>query len=582
VNTETASTETVSTEAVNTEAVNTESASANALSTQPVPVPVKPTQGGLGVQARRWWRQLTSMRTALILLFLLALAAVPGSLLPQRSLNPAKVDQYLAAHPALGPWLDRLDAFDVFASPWFAAIYLLLFVSLVGCVIPRIRLHARAMRQLPPAAPKRLDRLPFYAEFTSSAGSVSSAGLDSEFTAGLADRFRRTLRGRRWRTTVRTSSDGTVDVAAEKGYLKEIGNLVFHLSLVFLLIGVAAGSLWGWKANVLLTEGTGFCNTLQGYDSYDLGRAVTAESLPPFCVKLNEFSASFRPDGQPAKYQAEVEYSQGADDSGGHRKLVQVNDPLRLSGARVYLIDHGYAPILRYTDRYGRSYESPNPFLPNDANLSSDGVAIFADANQPPGATERVRNVEVAFEGVYTPTAPESGPKVRSVFPGERSPGITLVAYRGDTGLSAGIPRSVYSLDQGQVRRGALKTVGSKFLRPGQTWKLDDGSALTFVGTREWAGLRVDHDPGQLLALGAGVLMVIGLIGTLTVRRRRIWVRVRPGGQTLETGGLTRTDADDFTEEFRRTVAALTEAAVRDNDTAKNDTAKNGSHAGKD
>src|SRR5262249_61050642 len=101
-----------------------------------------------------------SMRTALVLLFLLALAAVPGSLLPQRRLNLAKVAQYRAEHPKLAPLLDRLGLFDVFASPWFAAIYLLLFVSLVGCLVPRIRLHLRALRRPPPAAPRPLDRLP--------------------------------------------------------------------------------------------------------------------------------------------------------------------------------------------------------------------------------------------------------------------------------------------------------------------------------------------------------------------------------------------------------------------------------------
>ncbi len=50
--------------------------------------------------ARNTWRALTSMGTALVLLFLLALAAVPGALLPQRSLNEPKVDQYIADHPS--------------------------------------------------------------------------------------------------------------------------------------------------------------------------------------------------------------------------------------------------------------------------------------------------------------------------------------------------------------------------------------------------------------------------------------------------------------------------------------------------
>ncbi len=77
------------------------------------------------------------MRTALVLLFLLALAAVPGgALLPQRSLNAGKVDEYITARPILGPIFDRLELFDVFASFWFTAVYVLLMVSLVGCLIP--------------------------------------------------------------------------------------------------------------------------------------------------------------------------------------------------------------------------------------------------------------------------------------------------------------------------------------------------------------------------------------------------------------------------------------------------------------
>src|SRR6266487_1595780 len=89
--------------------------------------------------ARRSWRQLTSMRTALILLFLLAVAAVPGSVLPQRNVSAEKVTAWFGTHPRLAPLLDRLGGFDVFASPWFSAIYLLLFVSLVGCLVPRLR-----------------------------------------------------------------------------------------------------------------------------------------------------------------------------------------------------------------------------------------------------------------------------------------------------------------------------------------------------------------------------------------------------------------------------------------------------------
>ncbi len=144
--------------------------------------PTTARSAGRGCQSRpaalgvvgwlRWtWRQLTSMRVALLLLMLLAVAAVPGSVLPQRPQDPARVAEYLADHPDLGPWLDRVGAFDVYASVWFSAIYLLLFVSLVGCIVPRTPRaprraacpsapHAAALRPLPGACRPHDDVVP--------------------------------------------------------------------------------------------------------------------------------------------------------------------------------------------------------------------------------------------------------------------------------------------------------------------------------------------------------------------------------------------------------------------------------------
>src|SRR5690348_10567526 len=120
----------------------------------PAPPAAKPPPlGPVGV-ARWIWRSLTSMRVALVLLFLLAIAAVPGSVFPQRRINPIEVADYLNAHPTAGPWLDRLSFFNVYGSPWFSAIYLLLFISLVGCVVPRTAQHLRTMRSKPPPAPR--------------------------------------------------------------------------------------------------------------------------------------------------------------------------------------------------------------------------------------------------------------------------------------------------------------------------------------------------------------------------------------------------------------------------------------------
>ncbi|SCG47474.1 cytochrome c biogenesis protein ResB [Micromonospora inositola] len=497
---------------------------------------------------RNSWRQLTSMRTALILLFLLAVAAIPGSVLPQRGVNPEKVNQYFVDHPDLAPQLDRIGAFEVFGSIWFSAIYLLLFTSLVGCILPRMRDHLRALRSRPPAAPKRLDRLPQHAVLE------SPAAADAQAIVAV-------LRRRRWRVEVRGN-----EVSAEKGYLKETGNLLFHTSLIAVLLGVALGSWYGWHGNRLLVAGAenAFCNTRQQYSEASLGPRVDSADLPPFCLTLDDFHAKFLPSGQPASFRATV----SVDDTDGSKRTADfsVNSPLRLGSANVYLLGHGYAPILKYTDKYGRSQTSTVPFLTTgDVGLTGEGVAAFPDANVDPKTGKRAADQQVAFDGLYLPTAPDTAPFVASQYPTERNPAVVLVAYRGNLGLDAGIPGSVYKLDQRQVDNGKLKQVGDKKLGMGEKWTLDDGSTLEFVGTKPYVTLSVRYAPGQALLLGACVVLLAGLMGSLFGRRRRVWFRVTPpdggsptsGSSLVEAGGLPRTDHPGFADEFAQLVAAV-------------------------
>jgi cytochrome c biogenesis protein len=491
---------------------------------------------------RNSWRQLTSMRTALVLLFLLAIAAIPGSVLPQRNVNIDDVSAYFAEHPDLAPVLDRFGMFDVFASVWFSAIYLLLFTSLVGCVVPRLRDHYRALRAVPPQAPAKLDRLPQHAvvDYASAAGSGKGDVED------IAD----VLRKRRWRVAVRDNT-----VSAEKGYLKETGNLLFHLALLVVLLGVGLGSWYGWHGNRLLVAGpdTPFCNTVQQYDESGLGPRVDDTDLPRFCLELTDFKATFLESGQASSFEATVRVD------GDPPRKFSVNSPLRLDGASVYLLGHGYAPVIRYTDRYGQAQTTVAPFLGVDAALTSEGVAAFPDTNVDPRTGVRDPNLQVAFEGLYLPTAPDAPPYTRSVYPAERSPAVMLWAYRGNLGLDVGLPQSVYKLDQRQVDTGRLKRVGEpKLLRLGEKMTLDDGSTVEFLGTRQYATLSIRHDPGEMIALGGAIAGLAGLMLSLTGRRRRVFFRITTSGSSLvEAGGLPRTDYSGFAEEFKQVVKAV-------------------------
>jgi len=491
------------------------------------------------VALRRGWRQLTSMRTALILLFLLALAAVPGSLIPQRGLNAAKVRQFFTAHPTLAPILDRLSLFDVFAAPWFAAIYLLLFVSLIGCLTPRVRLHIRALRAKPPAAPRRLSRLSSHADFTTDldpAAAVSAA--------------RGVLARRRFRVDVREEAAGAHSVAAEKGYLRETGNLLFHISLVVLLVGIALGGLFGYKGDVLVKEGDGFANIRSSYDDFTPARLFGDRELAPFSFSLKSFHASYQPNGEARTFDADVRYR--TSPGGPQRSYdIRVNHPLAIAGVKIYLLGHGYAPHVVVRDPKGHvAFDAAVPFLPRDATFLSDGVIKVPDA-QPR---------QIGFAGFFAPTAaidPASG--MVSAFPGARRPALVLTAYHGNLGLDNGVPLSVFSLDLAKLTQytdGSGQPL-SKLLTPGSTWTLPDGTSITFTGLEQYGTFQVTHDPGKRVALIAAALIVLGLILSLRVRRRRLWVRARPaegadGGRrtVVEVGGLARTDADSFAEEF--------------------------------
>jgi cytochrome c biogenesis protein len=507
----------------------------------------------------RWtWRQLTSMRTALILLFLLALASVPGSVLPQQGIDPQAVQQYYAAHPALAPWLARLSLFDVFGAPWFAATYLLLFASLAGCVLPRTFRLAGSARQQPPRAPRYLSRLPL------------SAACESPLAPGAALSAASELLARR-RFRVRTG-DGWV--AAEKGYLREAGNLLFHLALLGVLVSVGMGGLFGYKANRLLVEGQSFANTVISLDQFRPGRLVSAADLQPFTIALQRFSARYvtagPQRGQPAAFDAAIRYSPRPGAPARPYDL-RVNHPLNTDGVKVYLIGHGYAPVFRVTDGTGHVvFDGAVPFIAlEQSGLTSEGIVKVPDA----------RPRQLGFAGVFLPSAADLNGRLTSVFPAPLNPAVSLVSYAGNLGEDTGPSQSVYELDTAGLHRLAVKP---RPLAPGQSMKLPGGDGtITFTGFRQWISLAITYDPGQVPALVAGMVALAGLLLSFLVRRRRVFVRAFPGEQavtTVEIGGLSRTEAaEGFEAEFAALSAALASAVAG---SAADGSAADGSAAG--
>lgn len=489
---------------------------------------------------RLFWVQLTSMRTALLLLLALALVAIPGSLVPQRPVEPIRVNDWKAANPALADLYERLGLFDVYGSPWFAAVYLLLLVSLVGCIIPRILQYTRALGSPPPRTPRHLHRLP--------ASASGASALDADAALDAAERHLRAAR-------FRTRRDGD-SVAAERGFLRELGNIVFHLSFVLMLGGLAWNSLWGYRGDVIVVEGAAFSNNLTQYDDFRAGPAFRPTDLAPFTVWVDQFHVRFETGpvqrGAAREFSAQVRVAAQPSDEPAPR-TVEVNHPLDVAGAQIHLVGHGYAPVVTVTDPRGQvAYSGPVVFLPQDGNFTSLGVVKAPDA----------RPRRLGFEGFFLPTAIVDAGGPRSVFPDALAPELFLNAWSGEPRVETGRPESVYSLDKDGLEqmRGADGRIITFRMAPGHVVDLPDGSTVSFDDWRRWTKLQVSDEPGLWLVIGSVGTAVAGMMLSLYVRPRRLWLRVLPGDDALgvEAGGLDRADSSTGLAEA---VAALAASA---------------------
>ena len=487
-----------------------------------------PELGTIGLL--RWlWRQLTSMRTALILLLLLGVASIPGSIIPQRNQDPTQVQQYFADSPTLAKVFDKLSLFNLYSSTWFSAIYLLLFISLIGCVLPRTWEHFKNISALPPQTPKNLIRLEEFRSFESQKNADE-----------ILDIARSHFSKRRYRIRDCESS-----VAVEKGFIRESGNLLFHLSLIGILIGVSAGVLGGMRGSAIVNEGESFTNVATSYDTLSAGRFFKLSDFPPVSLKVVKFTAVYDPrTNAPLDYSLIVDVTESGK-SNSRRLEVKVNKPLTFGSTRVYLQANGFSPKVTVRDNTGKIVLSGAiPFLPQDGNLSSIGAIKVPDLTP----------TQLGIVGSFLPTADRD--KIRggfSSYPEALNPRLLMAAWLGDLGLDTGVPQSVYRINTKNMER-----VGLKSLAPGEVWTIPGNSStadvsgtITFDGVTKWVNLQIVRDPGKPFALLGAVFALLGLLISLFARRRRIWIRTVLGenasssGVIVEIAGLSRSPGLD-------------------------------------
>ncbi|PAT13922.1 cytochrome C biogenesis protein ResB [Corynebacterium sp. NML 120412] len=518
---------------------------------------------------RKTWHWLTSMRTALVLLFLLSLASIPGALLPQRNVSESLVQDYLDANPTMGPIYDRLQLFDVFSSSWFVAIVTLLMISLVGCIIPRSMDHWRAYRATPTRAPRYLSRMPMHAQATVDVGQDE-----------VEAKVRRLLK--RWHVAAYSPEEdraGTFSLAAERGYTRELMNLLFHVGIVGMIVAFAAGRMVFYEGQVIVVtnsesqyavpveQSTEFCNTSPAnFDVFRAGPLFDGTGLTPFCIDAHNFRAEYLNSGQANGFWSDVSYTDDltAPKDSWQETTLAVNHPLRIHGDRVYLQGHGFAPQVTVTWPNGETRTQMMQFRPTDTQtfLSSGVMRFDPPAGMFPDLADRRQN-QIALEGNFAPTAQwggQDGETLQSSFPSMDDPALSMDIYRGDAGLDSGRPQNIFVLDQMLIAEGQLQKLERVNLTPGEEITVDGGIKVRFDGAAEYANYQISRDPTQVWALVTTVIMLAALAGSLTIKRRRVWVRLAPvagGGTAVEIAGLARTDRAGWGPEFSELVEEI-------------------------
>jgi cytochrome c biogenesis protein len=467
------------------------------------------------------------MRTALVLLVVLAAASVLGSLFPQEGISPQRVDQYFLDHPALAPVLDRLGLFDVFGSAWYMAIYLALLGALVACLVPRGRALYRVLRSRPPRGGD-------LARYRTRASFDTPASPDQAMAAA-----RRVLRRGRYRL-----ADHEGELAGEKGYLREAASMLFHLALLVLLVGLAYGKAYGYRGQAAIVEGETWANARVGYDSFSPGRFFGPERLAPFQLRLDDFSNSFHADNTPRAFVSRLT----ALDLEGRplqSQPVAPNRPMTVDGVRIFQSDYGYVPLVRVQDRDGRELLAPQEVL----TLRDPASEVSNGAVKVTRASPQVGLQVVLFTGLRT--APDCPPGQDFCNdPRLTRPVLVVLAYQGD--LQADRAQSVFSLDHSRLR-----PLGSRplLLGPGQSGRLANGMVVSFTGLKQYSVLTLARDPGvPVVAVGAALLL-LGLVPSLYVTRRRVWVRAVPAGPgttRVELAGLALQGKAAFEAELAR------------------------------
>lgn len=529
---------------------------------------------------RTLWALLSNVKFALFLVGLALVAMLVGVVIPQMPGpmrgNPAARSAWLelqrADFGAFTSAMERAQLFEVFYSPWFNGLWVVIVFAVTVCTVSRFvptwRNVERPQRKVGPAY---FERAHHRADFTHPGGVEAIAAA---------------LKKRRYQVRIAETREGETHLFADRFAWSAYGTFLSHLGLLLFLVGGVLTRFAGFDTTLALAEQTP-------------GAPVFAKPGPgQMFVRMIDAQKGVDSAGNIIDFRSAIEVTRGG------RTVVcttTVNDPCHAFGYKVHLAAF-FDDIARLTVAApdGRVVWDDNIDFDNKATAAPrfrvtgpDGGTLFEgevpqQATAPgtnPGPEDDAAIAQLRFpvatgseaEVAYAVSWRVEGDGLRLAVTGPGLPVRQLQA--GDEAVAGPYhirytgPASIPALQVGDMPGAGGRVAvqmpsggaGSYLvingidsddlvLRPGQPVTAANGYTYTFTGRIEASGVNVRRDPGDTFIWIAAGAALLGLCITFYIPRRRLWVRVTPQ-RTYVAGIAEKTTR--LSREFRRLGAEL-------------------------
>lgn len=417
-------------------------------------------------KANSLWSFFSSVKLTLVLLFLMVVLFVVATLIPQQSVSPEFA------------WLS-----DIYHSRVFYILMALFSLNLMICSLNRLPLTIRQYRapHFPPPS-GLFENLP---QNRTIQTHEKMEDVEQMVEASLSSKIS---------NVQKTNSEKGHLFYRGRGRFSLFGVYMAHLGVLVIIAGAVVGSIWGFQAEIRLSEG-------QESNVVQLAKSGAEHQLD-FDVRCEKFVVEFYDTGAPKTYRSDLSFSR--EGRVVHQGSVSVNHPLSFNGLRFYQANYGVSEdsraYLRYenTDRENRE-------------ISVSPGEIFDLPDQKAKAT--VLRVE---EDIM-----QLGPAVK----------LRIETDKGK--VEFWVFQHIKEI--AEVNPGLFSAV--PVFNPGLFQPLV--FSLQRVENQFFTGLQIVRDPGVPFVLTGGIMLLIGIIVIFFISHQRVWVSVEqePDGVKIRVAG---------------------------------------------